>query len=454
MSTPDFSPLGLQVPEIYLPRPGIDMAKWAVIACDQYTSEAEYWQRVAAQVEGAPSTLNLIFPEAFLEDDARASRIENIKRAMHRYASDGTLAAPKRMMVALDRVTTKVPSRKGLVVALDLDAYDYRKGATSLVRATEATFEDRLAPRIAIREGASIELPHIMVLIDDPDRRVIEPVIEAVRNQAPLYDIDLMLDGGHLTGWAVQDGDLLARIQAGLAQLADPVRFRKRYGVTVDDVLLYAMGDGNHSLATAKTIWESIKKDAKDPQLIAEHPARYALVELVNLHDAGIQFEPIHRVVFDVTPTDLFAALSSWAERAGGAVEIVDQPDLTHAAAEAARRRAESADHVVVYCHRDAAGLMIFKNVGYQLPVGVLQAFIDDYLSTGATQGTVDYIHGESAMRKLAKREKVIGFLLPGMDKHDLFKAVILEGALPSKTFSMGDANEKKFYVECRRIIL
>ena len=453
MNTADFSSLGLQVPEIRLPRPGIDMAKWAVIACDQYSSEPDYWRRVAAQVDDSPSTLNLIFPEVFLEDDGRASRIDNIKQAMHRYASDGTLGAPKRMMVALERATTKTPSRKGLIVALDLDAYDYRKGATSLVRATEETFEDRLAPRIAIREDASIELPHIMVLIDDPDRRVIEPVIEAVRNQTPLYDIDLMLNGGRVTGWAVQDGDLLTRIHAGLTQLADPVRFRKRYGVTVDEVLLYAMGDGNHSLATAKSVWQSIKKDLKDPRLIAEHPARYALVELVNLHDPGLQFEPIHRLVFDVDPKALLAALGSWAQRAGGAVEIVDQYDLTQASALAVQRRAESTDHVVVYRHRDAAGLVIFKNVGYQLPVGVLQAFIDDYLSTGARQATVDYIHGEASIRSLTNRQQAIGFLLPGMDKHDLFKAVILDGAMPSKTFSMGDANEKKFYVECRRII-
>jgi hypothetical protein len=453
MSTPDFSSLGLQVPEIYLPRPDIDLAKWAVIACDQYTSEADYWQRVSAQVGDAPSTLNLIFPEIFLEDAERASRIEDIQQAMLRYASDGTLAAPKRMMVALDRATTEVPSRKGLVVAVDLDAYDYREGATSLVRATEATFENRLAPRIAIREGASIELPHIMVLIDDPDGRVIEPVIEAVRDQSPLYDIDLMLDGGHITGWAVQGDDLLERIHRGLTALADPDRFHERYDVAVDDVFLYAMGDGNHSLATAKSIWESMKRDMPNPRLIADHPARHALVELVNLHDPGLQFEPIHRVVFDVDPTALLAAFGSWAEQAGGAVEIIEQPDLQTAAVQAKRHRTQSPDHVVAFCYRGVAGMMVFKNVAYQLTVGVLQAFIDDYLASEATQGTVDYIHGESSTRKLADRERAIGFLLPGMDKHDLFKTVILEGALPCKTFSMGDANEKRFYVECRRII-
>jgi hypothetical protein len=251
----------------------------------------------------------------------------------------------------------------------------------------------------------------------------------------------------------VQDEDLLAGIHAGLSALADRDAFLKRYEVTEGEVLLFAMGDGNHSLATAKTIWESIKQSGLSQQEITEHPARHALVELVNLHDPGLQFEPIHRVVFNVNPAELLAALDHWATQAGGSVEIIDQPDLASASAEAESRRAKSPDHVIPYCHGEAAGLLVVKGVGYQLAVGVLQAFIDQYLANEGTGGVVDYIHGASSTRSLAEREMAIGFLLPGMDKHDLFKTVILEGALPCKTFSMGDADEKKFYVECRRII-
>src|SRR5512139_3242770 len=296
--TPD---LGIQIPQVHLPQPGTDLTKWAVIACDQFTSQPEYWNEVEKIVGEAPSTLKLTFPEVYLEKPGGEERIGSIQATMHKYMDEGVLQ-PYDGMVYVER-TVDGKTRKGIVLALDLEAYDYNKGSSSLIRATEGTIVDRLPPRIKIREGATIELPHILVLIDDPNRTVIEPVGAAKSELQKLYDFDLMFDSGHLAGYAVNQ-EFEDQVVNALRGLAQPETFATKYGIDKNQpVLLFAMGDGNHSLATAKAICEKIK-----PQVGMDHPARYALVEIENVHDDGLEFEPIHRVLFGLKK-DLFAEL-------------------------------------------------------------------------------------------------------------------------------------------------
>ncbi len=327
--------LAMQVPTILLPKPGSDLHRWAVIACDQYTSEPEYWQAVDRLVDNYPSTLRLIFPEVYLEDADGDARIADINASMDQYLADGVLAAQEQGFVLLDRQTSHAPSRKGLMVALDLEAYDYRPGTKTLIRATEGTIVDRLPPRIRVRKNAAVELPHIMVLIDDPERTVIEPLFAAQLEQ--VYDFELMQNSGHLRGWKVTQKKLIEQVGGALARLADKERFQKRYEVADDQVMLYAMGDGNHSFATAKAIWEQLKADAADPAEVMDHPARYALVELVNVHDPGLEFEAIHRVLFAVDADDLLSRAGDYYRQAGTPCHVKWYDDL--AAAHAAARR-------------------------------------------------------------------------------------------------------------------
>ena len=293
--------LGIQIPQMYLPQTGTDLTKWAVIACDQFTSQPEYWNDVEKIVGDAPSTLNLTFPEVYLEKPGGEERIKNIQSNMRKYMDEGILQ-PHDGLVYVER-TVAGKTRKGIVLCLDLEAYDYNKGSSSLIRATEGTIVDRLPPRMKIREGALLELPHILVLIDDPNRTVIEPLMAAKPKLEKLYDFDLMLESGHLTGYAVNQ-EFEDQVVDALRGLAKPETFAAKYGIDKDQpVLLFAMGDGNHSLATAKAIWEKMK-----PQVGMDHPARYALVEIENVHDEGLEFEPIHRVLFGLKK-DLFAEL-------------------------------------------------------------------------------------------------------------------------------------------------
>ncbi|MGZ9235700.1 MAG: DUF1015 domain-containing protein, partial [Anaerolineales bacterium] len=302
--------IGIQIPQLYLPKPGTDLTKWAVIACDQFTSQPEYWNDVEKIVGDAPSTLNLTFPEVYLEKPGGEVRIKSIQASMRKYMEAGILQ-PHDGLVYVER-SVGGRTRKGIVLSLDLEAYDYTKGSSSLIRATEGTIVDRLPPRMKIREGALLELPHILVLIDDPNCTVIEPLSEATlaphasageSKLEKLYDFDLMLESGHLAGYAVNE-EFENKVVDALRGLAKPETFTAKYGTGKDQpVLLFAMGDGNHSLATAKAIWEKMK-----PQVGMDHPSRYALVEIENVHDEGLEFEPIHRVLFGLKE-DLFAEL-------------------------------------------------------------------------------------------------------------------------------------------------
>jgi len=437
------SQLGIAVPKILLPRAGTDLATWAVVACDQYTSQPDYWRSVDARVGDAPSTARLVFPEVWLGKDDEV-RIPRIQGAMRRYL-DERILVERECFVLVER-TTDGPhgrrTRRGLVLAVDLEAYDYMRGSSSLVRATEGTILERLPPRIRIREGAPLELPHIMLLIDDPARTTIEPLFADLAHYEALYDVELMAQGGHLRGWAMPPA-AAARIEDALAGLADSTSFRARYGLTEDrPVLLYAVGDGNHSLATAKAVWQKVKATLP-PDARGSHPARWALVEVVNVHDEGLAFEPIHRVLFDLR-VDFEGALR---EAFGDDVRLTCCDRETMFAQAGA-----GTTHRVGLVRPEGFAVVAFMRPTQTLPVATLQSFLDGFMK-GAGAREIDYVHGDDVVCDLGSKPGQIGLYLPSMDKGDLFRTVILDGALPRKTFSMGEAHEKRFYMECRKIV-
>lgn len=440
-----FDKIALQVPEILLPNKDIALHKWSVVACDQYTSQPDYWANVKKTAAEAPTTLNVIFPEVYLEDRDGEQRIENINSAMQQYLDNGVLQPmANKGFVLVDRKTSQAASRKGLVVAIDLEQYDFNKGSQTLIRATEGTIVDRLPPRIKVRQDAAIELPHIMVLIDDPERTVIEPLFE--QNPELLYDFELMMNSGHLKGYAIDTPELIQQVASALENLASPEAFSKKYNAEGKEVLLYAMGDGNHSLATAKAIWEKLKQDASDSQSVMQNPARYALVELVNIHDEGLQFEPIHRVTFNVNPEQLLNDMQTHFSGDCTIHRCESETDMWNRAQSA---QAEQT-HIVPFNNVSGYGFIQIDNPTFTLELATLESFLNDYLEK--TGGKVDFIHGNDVVNELGVKEGNMGFFFPPISKHSLFKTIIFDGALPRKTFSMGEADEKRFYLEARRI--
>ena len=433
-----FDDIGVQIPQVYLPKKGIDLTRWAVIACDQFTSQPEYWHKVEQIVGESPSTLHLTLPEVYLEAEDEAGRIQNIQAGM-RAALDQHILEPREGLIYLER-SVDGRTRKGLMLALDLECYDFNKGSSSLIRATEGTIIERLPPRMKIREGAALEFPHILVLIDDANRTVIEPLQAAKSKMEKLYDFDLMLGSGHLAGYQVSP-ELEDGVIAALRGLAQPEAFAKKYGVSDQPVLLFAMGDGNHSLATAKAIWEKIK-----PTVGMQHPARYALVEIENVHDEALEFEPIHRVLFGLKE-DLLAAMREQFGENYHYSPAASKEEMVRRVDEAAGPR----QALGVIGAGQAFGVIEIDHPATNLPVGTLQAFLDGFLKAGGAV-KIDYVHGADVTAQLGSQPGNAGFYLPGMHKSDLFKTVILDGALPRKTFSMGEAHEKRFYMEGRKI--
>ena len=435
-----FSKVGMIIPNILMPRKDVELQKWAVVACDQYTSEPEYWNSVAEEVGSAPSTLNLIFPEVYLEDDDKEQRIEKINAAMEDYLKRGILEDQGQAFFLVQRKTPDSPTRWGLMAALDLEQYDFSKDSTSMIRATEGTILDRIPPRKQIRKNATIELPHIMVLIDDPDKTVIEPLAQTADSLSKVYDFDLMKNGGRITGYRIDSEENLERIAHALQKLADPAAFSKKYGA--DDVLLFAMGDGNHSLATAKSVWEDLKAARADDPDIMQHPARWALVEIENIYDDGLIFEPIHRVLFN---TD-FESLSGELEKIGS-VEFTSLSTTD----EVIKRVASHEDrHIIGFVDAERTGVFTVKNPTSTIAAGTIQEAIDILVQQEKT--SVDYIHGQNSTETLGRKPGNIGLFLPALDKSDFFRTVIHDGALPRKTFSMGEAHEKRYYIEARKI--
>ncbi|MBC7877743.1 MAG: DUF1015 domain-containing protein [Anaerolineales bacterium] len=431
--------IGIQIPQVYLPKAGTDLTKWAVIACDQFTSEPEYWQDAEKIVGNAPSTLNLTFPEVHLEKPGEEERIKNIQTTMQKYMDEGILQ-PRDGLIYVERMVGG-KTRKGIVLCLDLEHYNYNKGSSSLIRATEGTIVDRLPPRIKVRQGATLELPHILVLIDDPNHTVIEPLSAAKSKLEKLYDFELMLESGHLAGYAV-NADFENQVVAALRDLAKPETFTAKYGIGKDEpVLLFAMGDGNHSLATAKAIWEKMK-----PQVGMDHPSRYALVEIENVHDDGLEFEPIHRVVFNLK-RDLFAELKKTFGENFSYTEVANVDEMVKQV-DAAKGEKQA---IGLVGGGKEFGVIEIANASSNLAVGTIQSFLDAFLKDGGAE-KIDYVHGKDVVERLALQPGNAGFYLAGMHKSELFKTVILDGALPRKTFSMGEAREKRFYMEARKI--
>ncbi|MCR4435405.1 MAG: DUF1015 domain-containing protein [Clostridiales bacterium] len=443
--------LGIRIPSILLPDKSVDMSKWSVVACDQYTSQPEYWARVEALVGKAPSTLHMILPEVYLEKSGWEERVAQINKVMVEYLEQNLLKPQNSCFIYVDRKTSRSQSRKGLILAVDLEKYDYRPGSQTLIRATEGTVLERLPPRIKVRENASLELPHTMLLIDDEGRTVIEPLADKVEQLEKLYDFDLMMGGMHIKGYRVDDENTVDRIFNALRKLSDRDSFRKKYNVGGDKgVLLFAVGDGNHSLAAAKGHWENVKKGLSREEA-ADHPARFALVEVVNVHDEGLKFEPIHRVVFNVDGAGLLESMVGYFNKRNSKCRyrFFENRKALDTEMESARR--DKSCHVLRFSFSGKYGAVVVKNPCHTLEVGTLQEFLDDFIKTDKDI-KIDYIHGEPVVDALSSKAGNMGFYLPPMDKRDLFKTVITEGVLPRKTFSMGEAEEKRFYLECRKI--
>lgn len=423
-----FNRLGFYPADILLPKDA-DMTRWAVVACDQFTSQPEYWEGVDKTVGDAPSTLRLILPEAQLNDPNVDAHIAGINAKMKEYVDGGVFKTLPASLIYIERTQSDGKVRHGLIGMVDLDQYDYTPGSGALIRATEGTVLSRIPPRVKVRQDAPIELPHVMLLIDDPDATVIEPLTTGTDGMEPLYDFDLQAGGGHLKGWKLSDAqtDVVADALEGLTASE---QMERKYGMKFAAPLLFAVGDGNHSLATAKTCYENLKKVTPESEW-ATLPARYALVEVVNNHDDALQFEPIHRVVFGVEPEKMLQAFLAFYP---GAHE----------------GEGEGEGHTIAYTHAGGTGYVTVPNPAVQLAVGTLQAFIDAYLRENG--GEVDYIHGDEVTDELGAKPGNIGFKLPAMGKEQLFKTVMADGVLPRKTFSMGHAQDKRYYVEARGI--
>ena len=513
-----YKKLGVHIPEILLPADGTDLTKWAVIACDQYTSQPEYWDGVQLVVGQAPSTLKLTFPEIYLKDDDRNDRIARINKTMEEYLSQGILESQSPGFILVERSTPHTPSRKGLILALDLECYDYRPGAQTLIRATEGTVLDRIPPRVKIRENAPIELPHIMVLIDDPDRTVIEGLYAKAEagSYRKLYDFELMQGGGHIKGWKIDDEESLTMAARALAKLAQGTcpcsgdqsgdgsaagSFDGDASAVCDNSvgdgsavcdssvrdLLFAVGDGNHSLASAKAHWENVKAELMKTQQanetsghqdintpaglntscfpIPEHPARYALVEIVNVHDDGLVFEPIHRVLFNIDANTILEQLKTACsgQQLNMDYKLYDSKEAMEKAIKEAKGKsldealndpatsAHSAPHLLPFVLEGRYGILTIQNPKSNIEVGTLQSILDELLKNN-TNIEIDYIHGDNVVTELGSKPHSMGFYLPVMNKRDLFPTVRHDGVLPRKTFSMGEAEEKRYYLECRRI--
>ena len=413
--------------DILLPQVS-EREKWPVVACDQFTSQPEYWENAEKIVGDAPSALRLMLPEAYLNSAEVNRRIAGINASMEGYLADGVFKTLPDSLIYLERTRSDDRVRHGLIGCIDLEQYDFTPGSGALIRATEGTVLERIPPRVRVREHAPLELPHVMLLIDDPNGTVIEPLAGETGRMETLYDTELMLGGGHVKGWRLTD-EQMSRAAAALNALKSPEVMAEKYGMVGAAPLLFAVGDGNHSLATAKACYEKLKKETPEAQW-ASLPARYALVEVVNLHDDALTFEPIHRVLFHVDGQDLWAAFRAFYPAA-------------HTGA--------GKGHTVEVCGQGLDGAWTVPAPSAQLAVGTLQAFLDDYCKR-RPEVEIDYIHGDDVARKLGSQPGNLGFLLPPMGKDQLFRTVMTDGVLPRKTFSMGEAQDKRYYLEARKI--
>ncbi len=408
--------------DILLPK-NIDMKKWSVIACDQYTSEADYWSEVEEVVGEEKSTLRLTLPEIYLSETKE--RVDKVNSTMESYLRGDVFTEYKDSMILVKRECGG-GVRYGIVGAVDLDEYDFTEGSSSYIRASEKTVPERIPPRVEIRKNASLELPHVMMLVDDRENEVLLPIIKDADKFDVVYDFDLMMNSGHITGYLIPD-EYINQMQQALQKMSDKEYFENKYNISSNGVLLFAVGDGNHSLATAKTVWNNISQNLTEEEK-NNHPARYALVELMNIHDEALEFLPIHRVVFG-GGKKIIEAFLSYSKSQNGNFDMQKITVLSNNT------------HIDVCIEHPTSALA----------VGTLQEFLDDYCTKNELE--IDYIHGDDSLEKLSVDDN-IGFLLPSVDRAQVFYTVIDKGVLPRKTFSIGEADDKRFYVESRKIKL
>lgn len=442
-----FAEMGVQIPEILLPE-NLDVKTWSVVACDQYTQDRDYWKNVEATASGKPSTLNIILPEVYLNDEDKPQKIQKIRETMTDYIEKGVFASPSKEFVYVERTTAYGRVRHGLVAAIDLETYEWKPFSKALIRATEATIVDRIPPRMEIRRGAPLELPHIMLLVNDPEHSLVEGTGERVKKAAPLYSGEMMQKSGSISGWAVSSEADVEYVRGTMENLAE------KNTAPDGSVFLFAVGDGNHSLATAKAVWDEYK--AANPK-DTESSVRYALVEIVNIYDTGLTFEPIHRVLFNVDSENL---VKEMAAKLGGTIKEVNSEGDLEAAVKASK-----ADFGFVFKKKDGTQANILLQTAItDLAVSQLQPALDEFLKSAPAghvcdekgcrlvRPEIDYIHGAQEVFRLGAQENAIGILLPPVAKDSFFATINGRGPLPRKSFSMGEADEKRFYLECRRL--
>lgn len=432
MKTNDLSEFGLAVPDVLVPRE-VPLGVWSVIACDQYTQDAAYWKRVEEAVGPAPSTLKLILPEIYLAAPDKDERVARIKDAMRAYLRGGVFGDEEHALVYIERQTAYGRVRRGLLAAVDLDCYEWKPFAKSLVRATEQTIAERLPVRKEIRRGAALDIPHIMLLVNDRRGLLHGAAREAAASGAPLYDGDLMLNSGHVTGWALRGGAALGAVTEALSRLKDDAARTGGGG----EPFLFAVGDGNHSLATAKAVWDDARSSGA-----AQPRARYALAEIVNLYDPGLVFEPIHRVLLGTGGRELARFLE---ERLACRAE-------EEAGRETCERalRADAGSLALVFSEGGALRVVRLSTGIRTLLVSAIEPLLQEYAS--AHGAAIDYIHGTDEVFRLGAKQDAVSVMLPPIAKEALFDTVAKSGPLPRKSFSMGESSEKRFYLECRRL--
>ena len=428
--------LGLRIPEILLPK-NIDLSTWSVIACDQYTQDKDYWKNVEEKAGNKPSTLNLILPEVYLGSPDKADRIKKIRQSMKEYLDTGVFADAKKCFIYLERKTAFGRTRKGLVAQIDLETYEWKPFSKANIRATEATIVERIPPRMEIRKGAPLELPHIMLLVHDKDDLLVG-ADKPTDGRAPIYDGDLMANGGHITGWALESKVDIEGVEKALNLIAE------KNASPDGSTFLFAVGDGNHSLATAKAVWDEYKKEHPEDK---DSPVRYALIEIVNIYDTGLTFEPIHRVIFNIDNEVLIKKL---AEKLNGNIKALDDADKVIKAVKDSWAN-------FGFFYLDSEGKqknVLLETKIKELAVARLQPEIDAFLKElpDQSKAEIDYIHGTDEVLKLGSKENSLGILLPPIAKDSFFETINGRGPLPRKSFSMGEADEKRFYLECRRL--
>ena len=418
---------------ILLPDASVPLGQWGCIACDQFTSDRDYWAKAEQAAAGGPSALRLILPEVYLGESDQQARVDQIHKAMEQYDRE-VLTRAVDGFVYVERTLQSGRVRQGLVGRVDLEAYNYHLGSLPLVRPSEHTVEERIPPRMAVRRGARLETPHVMMLADDPDRLLIEPVGRQKEKLRPLYDGELMLGGGHVAGWAVEDSALIRQIEDAMEVLSSQETFLAKYpGAPNDRPMALAVGEGNHSLATAKAYWEELKKTLT-PQQQKDHPARWCLAEVCNVRSDAVEIEPIHRVLFNTSYDTVLLNLVTWSDENLAGIRFGDSFE----------------QKLQLMGPRDRCHLS-FENPSAPLGVGTVDEFVEYFLENHP-EARVDYVHDEAAVRSFCEKEGAVGMLLPAMRKGDLFRGVVLGGVLPRKTFSLGHAEEKRYYIECRRI--